>query len=214
MIQIKYPLSFILLFDNIVPCWRYLLGYRPSHLIIHAPLFADYTRRCYNLQLQAFLTLTVSTIALSVDSRVPRRFPYCTVNLALSTIDSLEAGCRLTVSLTDSSPAGSLTLFAGWLADSPPAGSLALFAGWLAHSIFFFSSVEIRLKVACGGPDRSHLAQPFRHPLSRVGCWGNVCCVFTMRSSGFILGIANRYHGYNIVSLRRCVAVTISPAVG
>jgi hypothetical protein len=32
--------------------------------------------------------------------------------------------------------------------------------------------------------------------------------------SGFILGIANRYHGYKNVSLRRCVAVTIYLAVG
>jgi hypothetical protein len=48
--------------------------------------------------------------------------------------------------------------------------------------------------------------------------------VFTMHSSGFILGIANRYHGYNNVSLRRCVAMGLfsgkllgrndSPSVG
>jgi hypothetical protein len=69
-------------------------------------------------------------------------------------------------------------------------------------------------KVAFVGPDRSHPAQPFRYALSRVGCWGNVCCLFTMHSSGFILGIANRYHGYNIVSLRRCVAVMVYLAVG
>jgi hypothetical protein len=75
-------------------------------------------------------------------------------------------------------------------------------------------AVGIQPKVAFVGPDRSHLAQPFRYALSRVGCLGNVCCPFTMHSSGFILGLANRYHGYNIVSLRRCVAVTVYPAVG
>jgi hypothetical protein len=55
----------------------------------------DYTVGFTIVLLQTVLSLTVLTIALSVDSRVPRRFPYCTVLLALSTVDSLEAGCRL-----------------------------------------------------------------------------------------------------------------------
>jgi hypothetical protein len=56
---------------------------------------ADYTVGITIVLLQPIPTLTVLTIALSVDSRVLRRFPYCTVLLALSTVDSLEAGCRL-----------------------------------------------------------------------------------------------------------------------
>jgi hypothetical protein len=32
-----------------------------------------------------------------------------------------------------------------------------------------------------------------------------------MHSSGFIPGIATRYHGYNNASLRRCVAVAAAP---
>jgi hypothetical protein len=57
-------------------------------------------------------------------------------------------------------------------------------------------TVGIQPKVAFVRLDRSHLAQPFRNALSWVGYWGNICCLFTMYSSGFILGIANRYHGY------------------
>jgi hypothetical protein len=70
------------------------------------------------------------------------------------------------------------------------------------------------LKVGEGERYSRHLPQLFIYALKRVGYWGNVCCPFTMYSSGFILGIANRYHAYNIVSLRRCVAVTVYPAVG
>jgi hypothetical protein len=56
---------------------------------------ADYTIGITIVLLQTVPTLTVLTAALSVDSHVPRRFPYCTVLLALSTVGSLEAGCRL-----------------------------------------------------------------------------------------------------------------------
>jgi hypothetical protein len=38
-------------------------------------------------------------------------------------------------------------------------------------------------------------------------CFGNLCCARTLHSSGSILGITNRYHGYNNVSRWRCVAM-------
>jgi hypothetical protein len=49
---------------------------------------ADYTVGITIALLQAVLSLTVLTIALSDNSRVPRRFPYSTVLLALSTVGS------------------------------------------------------------------------------------------------------------------------------
>jgi hypothetical protein len=123
-------------------------------------------------------------------------------------------GSRLSLPLL--SPT-TLSALAGWLSRLTAlrrrrfAGPLTL---WTSHSATAtLVTVGIQPMVAFVGPSRSHLAQPFRYALSRVGCWGNVCCPFIMHSSGFILGIANRYHGYN-VSLRRCVAVTVYPAVG
>jgi hypothetical protein len=65
--------------QNIVPWWRYLLGYRPSHLVIRTPFIADYTVGITIVLLQTVLTLTVLIIALFVDSLVPRWFPCCLV---------------------------------------------------------------------------------------------------------------------------------------
>jgi hypothetical protein len=72
-----------------------LIGLQTTPINYSQAFIADYTVGITLVLLQTVPTLTVLTIALSVDSRVPRRFPYCTVLLALSTIDSLEAGCRL-----------------------------------------------------------------------------------------------------------------------
>jgi hypothetical protein len=86
---------------NIVPCWRYLLGLQTTPLNYSPAFIADYTVGITIVLLQAVLTLIVLTVALSVDSRVPRQFPYCTVLLAPSTVDSLEVGwLSLTVELT------------------------------------------------------------------------------------------------------------------
>jgi hypothetical protein len=60
-----------------------------------------------------------------------------------------------------------------------------------------------------------HLWQLFIYALQRVGYWGNVCCVFTMHSDRFILGIANRYHGYRFaVEWQRhsCTGDSVAPA--
>jgi hypothetical protein len=221
--------------QNIVPRWRCLLGYRLRHSVFHTPFIADYTVSLTIALLQTVLSLTVLTIHTSrrlswpstisvgarlftVDSRLslPLLSPttdYCLRRLA----HRLSAGSLRQLSR--------LTLFAGWLADwlSSPAGSLPLclrwlahclsvFAGWLTH--FFFTLRNSCLKIGMCGRYSQYLVPRFVSALWRVGYRGNVCCVFTMPSSGFILGIANLYHGYNNVSLRRCVAVTIYPAVG
>jgi hypothetical protein len=64
-----------------------LVGLQTTPLNYSQAFIADYTVGITIVLLQAVLTLTVLSIALSVDSRVPRRFPYCTVLLALSTLD-------------------------------------------------------------------------------------------------------------------------------
>jgi hypothetical protein len=76
---------------------------------------ADYTVGITIVLLQTVPTLTVLTIALPVDSLVPRRFPYCTILLALLTVDSrqstpwrLAADSRLQTD--SSSPTASSTL--------------------------------------------------------------------------------------------------------
>jgi hypothetical protein len=78
-----------------------LVGLQTTTLNYSLSFIADYTVGITIVILQAVPTLTMLTIPLWVDSRVPRRFPYCTVLLALSildrrlsTFDSLEAGCR------------------------------------------------------------------------------------------------------------------------
>jgi hypothetical protein len=43
-----------------------------------------------------------------------------------------------------------------------------------------------------------HLVSPFIYAMYEFGYWGNVRCVFHIGSSGPILGIANRYYGYEI----------------
>jgi hypothetical protein len=79
-----------------------LVGLQTTPLNYSQACIADYTVGITLVLLQTVPTLTVSTVALSVDSRVPCRFPYCTVLLALSTVDSrpstpwrLAADCRL-----------------------------------------------------------------------------------------------------------------------
>jgi hypothetical protein len=86
-----------------------LVGLQTTPLNYSQAFIADYTVGLTIVLLQPVFTLTVLTIALSVDSRVPRRFPYCTVLLALSTVDSrpstprrLAADCRLSHSLAGS----------------------------------------------------------------------------------------------------------------
>jgi hypothetical protein len=93
-----------------------LVGLQTTPLNYSQAFIADYTVGITIVLLQTVPTLTVLTIALPDDSRVPPRFTYCTVLLALLTVDSrpstvgswllffLAAGCRLTYSL-----AGSLT---------------------------------------------------------------------------------------------------------
>jgi ABC-type proline/glycine betaine transport system permease subunit len=79
-----------------------LVGLQTTPLNYSQAFIADYIIGITIVLLQTVPTLTVLTIALSVDSRVPRQFPYCTVLLALSIVDSrpstpwrLAAGCRL-----------------------------------------------------------------------------------------------------------------------
>jgi hypothetical protein len=199
--------------DHIVPCWRYLLGLQTTPLSYSQAFIADFFyfrlhRRYYN---RSILTQTVSTIALSVDSRVPRQFPYCTVLLALLyskagrwLLTALRSVCPL--SCSSSSPTASFLLSL----------SLPFLSSRRVRLVFFFLvTVEIQPKVACDGPDRSHLAQLFRYPLSRVGYRGDVCCPLTMHSSGFILGTANLYHGYRFaVEWQRhsCTGDSVAPA--
>jgi hypothetical protein len=54
------------------------------------------------------------------------------------------------------------------------------------------------LKVGMCGRYSEHLVPPFIYAVYEFGYWGNVRCVFHMGSSGPILGIANRYCGYEI----------------
>jgi hypothetical protein len=175
-------------------CW----DYRLSHSIFHT-LYCRLHRRYYNR------SVTNGSLTNCVDrSRFPSTlltvsyFCWCPTihRRLLAVVASSLANYWLL-----SSPAGPPTL---WL-------QTALRRRQLTSTPV---TVGIQPKVAFFGPSRGHLAQPFRNALSRVGYWGNICCPFTMHSSGFILEIANRYHGYNIVSLRRSVAATVYPAVG
>jgi hypothetical protein len=59
-------------------------------------------------------------------------------------------------------------------------------ANWLHSEILVLKSARAS----------RHLPQLFIYALKRVGYRGDVCCPCTMYSSGFILGIANHYHGY------------------
>jgi hypothetical protein len=107
----------------IVPCWRYLLGYRPRHSIFHT-LYCRLHRRYYNLQLQtnSSLSLTVLTVhpfrRLSWPSTI-------SVGARQFTVDS-----RPSLSLLSPSTDCCLRRLAHWLfvslpdSDSSPAGSL------------------------------------------------------------------------------------------
>jgi hypothetical protein len=85
-----------------------------------------------------------------------------------------------------------------------PTPTPPLLGGWLQPHGFRLSSwlqtdSSLRnscLKVGEGERYSRHLLQLFIYALKRVGYRGDVCCPFTMHSSGFILGTANRYHAY------------------
>jgi hypothetical protein len=117
-----------------------------------------------------------------------------------------------------------LALFAGWLTDWLPAGSLTLPLRRLAHrltlclrrlALWLTPLRNSCLKLGMCGRYSEHLVPLFVSALWRVGYWGNVCCVFTMHSSEFILGIANRCHGYRFaVEWQRhsCTGDSVAPA--
>jgi hypothetical protein len=131
-----------------------LVGLQTTPLNYSQAFIADYTVGITIVLLHTVPTLTVLTIALSVDSRVPRRFPYCIVLLAHSTVDSrpstpwrLAANCRLT----------------DCLAGSPTVRNSCL-------------------KVGMCGRYSEHFAPPFIYAVYEFGYWGNVRCVFHMGS--------------------------------
>jgi hypothetical protein len=133
---------------------------------------------------------------------------YCTVTLL--TIDPLC--CRSSILRLDSFFSCQLltAVFAGWLTDSLSslAGSLT---DWLTDSTLQNSC----LKVGMCGRYSEHLVPRLVSALWRVGYWGNICCVWNVGIRNHVSGNrCIRNHGYNNVSLRRCVAVTIYPAVG
>jgi hypothetical protein len=157
------------------------VGLQTTPLNYSQAFIADYTVGITIVLLQTVLSLTVLTIALSVDSRVPRRFPYCTVLLALSTIDCW----RSTVDSGFSSP---WRLAADWL---------TVFDWLLLPHSDSLAPKSVLKKYLCWR-DIEHLVPPFRYAVYGFRYWGNVRCVFHMGISGPILGIANRYYGYEI----------------